>query len=358
MPDWPVTDPHRVATADAPTPALELFQAITAHQISSAIHVAARLKLADQLGDQSRAAADLAAATGTHATAMHRLLRALASAGVVDESEPGRFALTAAGRHLRSDVPDSLYAMAMTLASPHGQERYHQLEESVRTGRSQVEEKGSAVFTEAPPAVIAMLNQAMSFFATYTADAIMAAADLGRFHRLVDVGGGTGMLLTEILHRYEEIDGVLFDQEHMVEPATRHVAEQGLASRCTIVGGDFFTAVPSGGDAYLLKHILHDWNDDRCVEILEHCHRAMSTGASLFIIETVLPETFDASPATQLAARSDLMMLLNSPSGRERSEAEFRDLLTRSGYQMKAVSDIRPAWTGVRSTTVIEAIST
>jgi precorrin-6B methylase 2 len=248
--------------------------------------------------------------------------------------------------------------MAMTLASPHGQERYHQLDESVRTGRSQVEDKGSAVFTEAPPAVIAMLNQAMSFFATYTADAIMAAADFGRFRRLVDVGAGTGMLLTEILRRYEELDGVLFDQEHMVEPATRHVAEQGLAGRCTIVGGDFFTTVPGGGDAYLLKHILHDWNDDRCVEILEHCHQAMPDGSSLFVIETVLPETFDTSPAAQLAARSDLMMLLNSPSGRERSEAEFRELLDQSGYQTKSVAEIRPAWTGVRSTTVIEAVRT
>jgi predicted nicotinamide N-methyase len=341
---------------DHPTPALALFQAITAHQVSSAIHVAARLKIADHLGEKQHDYLNLAAATGTHPLALLRLLRLLVSAGLLTEDRNGQFALTAVGRHLRSDVPDSLFAMAMTLASPHGQERYHQLADSVETGKSQVEDKGSAVFTEAPPPVIAMLNQAMTFFAVYTARAIMTAADFSRFSRLVDVGAGPGMLLAEILGAHPQLHGVLFEQPHLMDMATEHIKAQGVADRCDIIEGDFFLSVPEGGDVYLLKHILHDWDDERCAAILTACHRAMLPGASLLVVETILPDRFDDSPASQLAARSDVMMLLNSPGGRERTEGEFRSLIAAAGFEVTKVAHVRPAWTGVQSTSVIEAV--
>jgi hypothetical protein len=341
---------------DGPTPALALFRAITAHQVSSAIHVAARLKLADHMVGDDRDHRELADVTGTDPDGLLRLLRMLASASVLAETRPGRFALTPVGRYLRSDVDDSLFAMAMTMASPHGQERYHELEDSVRTGRSQVEEKGSAVFHEAPPAVIAMLTQAMSFFARYTVGAICSAVDFGRFRTLVDLGAGAGMTLSEILATQPELRGVLVEQQYMIPAATDHMKQADLIDRCEIVEGDFFRSVPAGGDAYLLKHILHDWNDTDCGRILGRCREAMAPGATLVVVESVLPDQIDDSPAAQLIACSDVMMLLNSPSGRERTEAQFRALLDAAGFVVTAVTAVRPAWTGVESTSVLEAV--
>jgi hypothetical protein len=341
---------------DAPTPAVALFELITGHHESSALHVAAQLKLADLLAGGPRTAAELATECGADAPSLGRLLRLLVSAGVCAEPEPGLFALTETGRHLRTDVPDSLYAIAMTLASPGHVERWAGLHDVLHTGRTALHEKGSAVFSEPPPEVIALLSASMTFFSRYTVGAVVAAYDFAASRTVVDVGGGLGALLAAVLEANPGQRGILFEQPFLVEHARAALDETEAGARCEVVAGDFFASVPEGGDLYVLKSVIHDWDDERSVEILRSCHRAMAPGARVLLVETVCPERFEDSIADRIAARSDVMMLLSSPGGRERTDEEFRSLLERAGFTVGRTIPIRPAWTGVRSTTLIEAV--
>ncbi len=345
----------QAATA-GPTSAVELFRTITAHHESSAVHVAAKLGVADLIKDTTRGHEELAELTGAQPDALLRLLRLLVTAGVLVEPEQARFALTPRGHHLRSDVPDSLHPVALMMASPRHQARWGELEDCVRNGRSVMErEKHADPFAQMPEHMLEILGKAMTFFVTYTADAVVNTYDFAQFGTLVEVGAGRGILLSAILAANPKLKGVLFDLPYMVDHARARLADSDLLKRCELVTGDFFDSVPSGGDAYLLNNVIHDWSDRRSVEILANCRKAMREEAKLLIVETLYPAQFDDSIPSQIAARSDVNMLVNT-GAKERSRADFAALVERSGFELRRILPIRPAWSGVASSSVVEAV--
>jgi C-methyltransferase len=343
------------AANETPTPALALYQTLTAHQASSAAHVAAKLGIADHVAAGVRDHLALAAATGTHPPYLLRLLRLLVSTGILAEPAPDTFELTPMGRHLRTDVPDSLHSMAMFLAGPGNQHRWSGLAECVLEGRSAFSKSGAAdPFAQIPPQMLELLRKAMVFFATYTAEAVAQAFDFGRAGTVVDVGGGQGLVLEAILRSAPQARGILFDLPDMVTTAGERIAAVGLAGRCEAVGGDFFASVPTGGDVYLLNNVIHDWDDEHSIAILANCRKAMGPEGVLLLVEGVYPARVDASVTSQIATRGDVNMMINTGAA-ERSEEDFRRLLAAAGFTLTRVRPIRPQWSGVHSSSLVEA---
>jgi O-methyltransferase domain len=323
-----------MSTQELPPP-FALFRMVTAYYVSRAVHVAAKLGIADLLAEGPRGHDELTEATGTHADALRRVLRLLASAGVFGEEEDGRFALTPIGACLRSDAPGSMRATAL-LFGGITQQAWGDLRHSVETG----EPAFRRMFGMDPfdyiaqhPDEAANFDAAMAGFTRRIAVAVAEAYDFSPFRRIVDVGGGNGALLAGILSANPTLAGVIFDLPHVAARAGEQTRELGLEGRCEIVGGDFFKEVPSGGDAYLLKHVIHHWNDDRAVDILKSCRRAMGAEARLLIIEGVYPPRIDQSDESRGAAANDVNMLVCT-GGRQRSEAEFRRIYDAAGFRL------------------------
>jgi hypothetical protein len=318
---------------DVPAP-VALLRMMTGYWVSQALNVAADLGVADLLRDGSRSSDDLAAACGAHAPTLYRLLRALASVGVFTELDGCRFALTPLAELLCSDVPGSMRA----LARMYGSEQYRawgDLLESVRTGRPAFDRTFGASYFDylaRSPEADAIFNEAMTGWTTRVAEAVVAAYDFAGVDTVVDVGGGHGLLLVTILRAHPTMRGVLFDQPHVVKGAQPRLEAAGVADRCAIEGGDFFASVTEGGDVYILAQILHDWDDDRCRAILGKCHRAMRPMGKLLVVEQVLPPANEPSLGKWL----DLHMLVLL-TGRERTEAEYRDLLGAAGFELTRV---------------------
>jgi O-methyltransferase/methyltransferase family protein len=328
-----------VTTPTTPPPFVALFQMVTGYYVSQALYVAAKLGIADVLKDGPRHYTTLAQLTGTHSPSLYRLLRLLASAGVCDEQENGHFGLTAIGAYLQTDISGSLRAIALQFAGPWHSHGWSDLLHSVQTGEIAFDHLfGMGVFpylTQHPDEA-AIFDAAMTAFSTQAAAAVVPAYDFSALGTIVDVGGGHGALLSAILHATPTARGLLFDMPHVVEGAKRQIEAAGLAERCAVVGGDFFTAVPSGGDAYILSEVIHDWDDERSLTILKSCHRAMNKQGRLLLVELVLPARIDQSPTSQIIVGSDVNMLVLA-GGRERTEAEFRALFEAAGFTLTRI---------------------
>lgn len=326
-------------------PQLALYQLAIGHYLTNALHLATKLGVADLLKDGPRHSQELAEATATHAPSLNRVMRLLASAGVFEEQEDGAFALTSLGECLRPGVPGSVRAMVMLFAGQRIQDAWQELEYCVRTGEPVFRKRGLDDPFNDPtrtPEEAANFDAAMADFTTLTAMAVAAAYDFAPLRRVVDVGGGNGALLIGILRVHPHLHGVVFDQPPAAERARQHIAECGLAERCEAAGGDFFKEIPGGGDAYMLKHVIHDWNDERACAILTNCHRAMSEDAKLLIVEGVYPRRVDQSLEGRGAAANDVNMLVNT-GGRQRSEAEFRSLYDAAGFTLTGIVPTRGA---------------
>jgi hypothetical protein len=298
---------------------------VNGYQVSHALSVAASLGLSDLLAESPRTPAELAAATGTHEPTLLRLLRALTAVGVYERQDDGRFALTELGATLRSDVPGSVAGWARLVGRPSYVRAWAGLEDSVRTGENAFTRvHGTSVweYRAARPEEQAVFDGAMTSLSAPVIEAVARAYDFGRFGSVVDVGGGRGHQLAAILVRYPGLRGVLFDQPEAVANVTP-------GERTSVVGGDFFAAVPEGCDAYLLKAVLHDWPDEQCVAILRSCRRAMAPDGVVLLVEQVL----DLAPDPVRTAFSDLNMLV-APGGRERELAEYGSLLTAAGFSL------------------------
>ncbi|MEW6273040.1 MAG: methyltransferase [Thermodesulfobacteriota bacterium] len=259
-----------------------LYQMSVGHYVPRALYVAAKLGIADLLKDGPRSATELAAATGTQAGALRRVLRLLVSTGLFDEREDGAFALTDLSQCLRSDVPGSARSIVLLFTGPRIQESWGELEYCVRTGEPAFRKRGvDDPFADMAkdPEATAVFDAAMADGTRFAAMAVAATYDFSQLGTLVDVGGGNGALLIGILSAHPHLRGVVFDQQHAVERARGQIAAAGLADRCTAAAGDFFAAVPEGGDAYVLKHVIHDWDDERAVAILRNCRSAMRDDA-------------------------------------------------------------------------------
>jgi hypothetical protein len=298
-------------------------------QVSQAIHVAARLGIADLLAGGARTSDELAEETGTHADSLYRLLRALATVGVLHEEPGRRFALTPLGEPLRSDAEGSLAGWARFMGRPYFWEAWTALEHSVRTGENAFRAvHGTDVWSyrSEHPEESALFDGAMAALTGAANRAVLAAYDFSRFGTLADIGGGNGTLLAAILSANPGMRGILFDQPHVVAGATGVLAP--VADRCTVVSGSFFESVPAGADAYLLKWIIHDWEDPEATAILSTCRAALDGGTILVIERVVGPPNED--PAT---AFGDLNMLV-APGGRERTLDEFERLFADAGLAL------------------------
>jgi hypothetical protein len=306
-------------------PVARMRAMVNGYQVSHALSVAAWLGLSDLLADGPRTSAELAEAAGVHEPTLRRLLRALGTVGVYERQDDGRFALTELGATLRTDDPGSVAGWARLISRPSYVQAWAALADSVRTGENAFPlVHGTSIweYRASRPLEQAVFDRAMTSLAGQVADAVAGAYDFGRFGTVVDVGGGRGHQLAAILARHLGVRGVLFDQ-----PGTVAAVEPG--ERMSLVGGDFFTAVPEGGDAYLLKAVLHDWPDEECVAILRSCRRAMAAGGVVLIVEQLL----DLAPDPVRTAFSDLNMLV-APGGRERELAEYGSLLTAAGFTL------------------------
>ena len=321
------------ATPQAP-PDAALIQLVLGKCISMAISVVAKLRIADRLADGPRTLADLAAETNTHAPSLYRVLRALAAAGVFAERPDGRFALTPMGEYLRTGVKGSLRGVADYFGSDWSWRAWGQLLESVRTGHAAFD----VVFGEPAfdylgkhPDESAVFNEGMTGFTSNIAPAVAEAYDFAAFGTVVDVGGGHGMLLNTILRAYPGVNGIVYDSPHVAAGAEHAIREAGLTGRCRAVGGNFFYGVPSG-DAYLMKNIIHDWPDDRATTILRNCRKRLNADGKLLLVEMVVAPC----DAADLAKVIDLEMLVIA-GGKERTEAEYRQLLAGAGWRLTRV---------------------
>lgn len=318
-----------------PPPHIAMLQMITGFWVSRTIYVAAKLGLADLVRDQPRAADELAQIAGAHAPSLYRVLRALASVGVFVEDDQKRFANTPLSETLRSDAPGSLRAFAMVELGQEHFPAWGNLMHSVKTGEIAFDnlfKQNAWEYYAQNPEDASNFNQAMKGMTEIANAAVLAAYDFSGVNKLVDIAGGTGRLVSAILNAYPQMRGVLFDLPHVIAEAGPLLEAAGVSDRCERVTGDFFKSVTEGGDAYIMKWIIHDWDDEKSTAILKNIHRAMNPDGKLLIIEMVVTE----GNQPDLSKLVDLNMLVMT-GGRERTKAEFESLLSGAGFRLTRV---------------------
>ena len=320
------------ADSGMPEAATRLRDLVLGFVVSRAIQVAAELDLATHLRDGGKDGIELAALCGAHAPTLSRLMRMLVSIGVFVEND-GRFANNAGSELLRGDVPHSMRAWTRWFGCDAHWSSTQALMHSTQTGEPAFQH----VFNEElfgylsrHPAEAKVFDEAMVSGSELMNRAIIDAYDFSAFTAIIDIAGGYGSTLCAILTEHPHLHGTLFDLPHVVAKAEAFVASKGLRARCSMVAGSFLESVPSGADAYFMKHIIHDWDDERCLQLLRNCHKAMPAHAKLLVCEKVLPDGNDA-PYTRIL---DMVMLLNTPGGRERTESEYRTLFHKAGFRL------------------------
>jgi hypothetical protein len=308
------------------------------------IQTTARLAIPDHLASGPMPIAELAAATGTHQPSLYRLLRAAEGLDLIEQDPDGTVRLAADGELLRSDTEGSIRNLAMLFCGSDVWRSWGQLEFSVRTGTPAYHELlGKSAFdrlsdTEDEQAIF---TEAMAEGTRAAAPGVVASCDLSGTRRLADLGGGNGTLLAALLRANPSLKGLLFDTPAGVADAPRVLADAEVANRVEIVSGDFFEKIPEGCDAYLLKSVIHDWDDERSLAILWNCRAAMPPDGTLLVVEPVLPTGKEGLADAKTMLMSDLNMLVCT-GGRERTEEEFRALLAAGGFSLESVTRIPP----------------
>jgi hypothetical protein len=317
------------------TPQAQLIQMAIAGWLPRLLHVAAQLNLADYLAEGPRTAEELAGPTGTHAPSLYRVMRTLASLGLFTEDAARRFSLTPLGEALKTGAPGSVRVAILMITSDMVTRSWDNLLYSVQTGKPGFEKAfGMPIFDWLAnhPEEASLYSQTMVGFNRAEPPAVASAYDFSGLETIIDVGGATGNLLAAILGRHPGPRGILLDMPHVVRDASALIQSHGLADRIAIEAGSFFESVPSGGDAYLLSHIIHDWSEGQSMTILGHCRRAMKPGSRLLIVEMVLPAGDAPHPGKML----DIGMLVRT-GGQERTEPEYRELLDKAGFRLARV---------------------
>jgi O-methyltransferase domain/Dimerisation domain len=303
--------------------------------VAKIIYAAAELRLADLLGEGPRTCAELAERTSTRQESLRRLLRALAGLRIVTQTDADRFELGELGGPLRADAPDSQRSLVTMRCGPEVWRSWDQLLPCLQSGTPGWELAHGMSWVDfyaRNPERSANFNRAMAEHTRDAAPGIVSAAELGRFHTVVDLGGGDGTLMAEALSAHPHLQGVVFDLPSGLDSAI-------VTERCRVVAGNFFDSVPEGADAYLLKQVLHDWGDEACIDILRTVRAAASPKARVLIVDRLLPELVSAAD-TQTLLVDVLMMLVTG--GRERTQAEFRALLDTAGFELTRVSEAIP----------------
>lgn len=315
--------------------AQQMVQWMSGKWIGHALHVAAKLGIADILQDGDKSLEELAGSTNTHAPSLYRLLRALISIGIFRESAAGRFQSNKLGDLLRTG---SMREAALMMHSDWHDQAWAQLLHSVRTGESAFEKAhGLPLFDwlSSHPEAAETFSGAMSAGRAYREHGIAEKYDFASLERVVDVGGAHGSLMISILQRHPHLRGVIADLPQVAEGARQAVEGAGLSDRCEVVPCNFFESLPEGGDAYIFAHIMHDWGDRDCQRILECCVRAMKPEARVLLVESIMRP---ASVPERLKWL-DLEMLVLTHGGRERTEEEYRRILAAAGLAMTGVTE-------------------
>jgi O-methyltransferase domain len=311
------------------------------HEILAQAHLCFAVSAIAELGivdliprGADRPSAELAREAGCDAHLLYRTLRFLASHGFFAETVPGSFALTPAAEAMRSDAPESTRAAWRMFHRLLWAQK--SLEEGLRTGETPLQHAfGQPVFAyiAAHPELAGIFDAGMSALHGPETAAMLEAYDFGGIGTLADIGGGNGSLLIAALAKHPELKGILFDLGHVIERARNGIQAAGFGARCRIEPGSFFESIPAGADAYLLRHIIHDWTDEQSVAILKNCRRAIPAGGRLLVVEMVVPPGNDPSPSKNL----DFLMLMY-PGGMERTESEYRKLFGASGFDLAGIT--------------------
>lgn len=324
-------------TSSGPSPVQAMLNLLNGMWAARAIQVAAQFGIADLLADGARSVTELAEATGTHAPSLYRLLRALASLAIFAETEPNVFANTELSQTLRSERPGSVRAMALMMGGEWEWNAWRELDYSIRTGQPAFDHVYGMdlwhYYREENPEAGKIFDAAMSDGSNAVSAVVTRFYDFSPFHTIVDVGGGAGKFLAAVLTAFPHLQGTVFDQPHVVEGASEQIAASNLAGRCTFVAGDFFETVPPGADAYVLKAVLHDWDDESCIRILKNCRQALPPTGRLLVIDAVIG---DEKGGGTFAKLLDLQML-NEQRGRERTAAEFQALFAAANLKLNRV---------------------
>jgi O-methyltransferase domain/Dimerisation domain len=319
----------------------ELARLIDGFRVTQTIHACVELGMPDLLAHGERTSDDLAEASGADPSALYRLLRAGASLGILHEADGRRFSLTELGQPLRTDVPGSLHGWVTLQGRDYLWRSWGNLANAIRQGENSFRMlHGTDIWTwrAEHPEESSIFDDAMRSMTSAANAAILAAYEFGRFGTIVDVAGGTGTLIAALLAAHPALRGVLFDQEHVVSGAEPILSAAGVLDRCDVVAGSFFESVPEGRDAYVLKWIIHDWEDEESVAILRTCRAALGQDAVVLLIERDL-----GSPNESAVAKlADLNMLV-MPGGRERTVDEYAALFDEAGLRLAGV---HPTTTG------------
>jgi hypothetical protein len=317
------------------------FELLATSWVPHALYAAAALEIPDALGAEERTAVAVAASVDADAVAVERLLRALVTIGFVENAPGDAYALTPLGSLLRSDHESSLRSPVLLGGGQGSLRAWGQLAECVRTGSTAAKLLDG---TDEPFAPIAedspeqrVFDSAMAESTRQMAEAIANAYDFSTIDTIVDVGGGYGALLPPILHAYSGMRGVVFDRPHCRGGAQRLLDDAGVADRCTFIGGDFFVDTLPPASAYVLKSVIHDWDDARSAKLLRRCRQHMTAGTRLLIIEVVVPDQLEQSTAHRRIVWADLRMLV-STGGRERTRTDYDGLAREAGLRIASVT--------------------
>ena len=331
----------------ASSPAAELGNLLYGYRLSQAVAVAASLGVPDALAQGPRTAADVAAELECHPATLDRLLRLLAAAGVFEEGRDRRFSLTPVGELLRSDVPGSMREPAILQGRPEIHAAYARLQDAVRTGENAFEiEFGESIWQwrARQPELASQFNRTMAAFSRMVAPALAAAFDFVPVGTVADIGGGSGALMAGLLRAHPALRGIVFDQPAVVAEAEPVLLEAGVRDRAELVGGDFFVDVPAA-DVYVMKSILHDWDDEECVSILRVLRARAVDATRLLVLERVV-----GGPNEDLQGKlSDIHMLV-MPGGQERTLDEWRTLLEAGGWALHRTAPLAAGWDMIEAT--------
>ena len=311
----------------------KLREMFAGYHVSQALYVMAELGIADLLRTGARDSEDLAQTTNSHPPTLYRVLRFLAAQGVLSEVAPHRFALTTVGAPLRSDVSGSVRTLFRYLLTDFHWQPWGRLLETVRTGATPFEQvygMTSFEYLDQHPEAAALFSQGLSTVTRTSGPAVATAYEFSKVGTVVDVGGSEGQLLAVILQQYPHARGILFDRPTAVSTAHALLTSAGVADRCSITTGSFFEAIPSGGDVYILRHILHDWSDERCLAILRICRATLAPHARLLIIERSVAENAKL-PLSVLHADLEMLVMCG---GQERTVGQYADLLASACFRL------------------------
>jgi len=337
-----------VAPTETLPPHAVIIQMAMGHWVSRIVHLAAELGIADLLAGGPKTADELAGPTRTHAPSLYRFLRGLANLGILSEGAGRRFSLTPLGEAMKSGAPGAARSTVLTMASDWWVRGFQELDYSLKTGKSGFEKAlGMPIFDylAKDPEAASRFSDTMIGFHGAEPAAVAEAYDFSGLGTIVDVGGATGHMLATILERFPSPHGILFDLPHVLADATALLAARGVGDRVTLDAGSFFERVPVGGDAYILSHIIHDWDEEKCLTILGHVRQAMKPDGRLLLVEMVLPADDTPHPGKML----DLMMLVG-PGGQERTVPEYDALLAKAGFKLARVVPTASAVSVVEAT--------